>query len=1506
MAFFETRQQREARLARDNQRYPELQFSDPNEILRIDRSSLRQGFPVTTLGQTSLNTFARAGVPPEERQEIERQTAQDVFESQIRQGGTVEPTPSPIAIQSFRERMGFNDEDEGGGNFFSRALDVGTRNPFTPLGIARGIADTTQNIGQAGIDLVQGDAPSVPNPLDILEGGVVGGVNTARNLSAPTQAIDLVRDRQQAQTLSDVPGTLLGGLQDVDTVTGLPIRTPIRQGSQALTDPAGALRDQFEQEQQGGIGFGLEGAAPFEQLRRIPGIEADIPGTEISAFDVTLGLSDALLDVGGVAGLSQAGQGLLRRTAVRSVFPGLSDDTVRLASVAGASAPSQVVPDMARTIARGPAAQNAAETAQRTGNSVGSEVLRTLDAADVIVKQDKPGAIGELLNQIPGLREIRAFDQPRFALPDDILESAVGRQMAVAEYHTRALPTRVQAYRSLDNVFGEGASEGVPVAVRFLGDDDGYPAIGTVYDMFQRPDLYDLSDAQRAAIRQIDTRNLDLRTLANEGYDTDIGRFVSSREGSAYLPNVDASDAAEQLRQISGQPGTRTVTGIKSKPRVFDTGHDRWVNDTARVGRGELTLDQVFVPETDMRRLLTSLDGQKANAVGTSVWKQGLPGRTLVEAKEAVAPRLVEARNGLRRQIDSLRGKIRRAEASMSRDSQTSRVLERQIASNDDRIGRVVSTAEQAEDGLPELDALRGIIDELELRQASLNEAISGPSQRFSRQALRSDALREELAGVLDEYNDVRRAYEAVNLRGEQFVGDGIYRYFPAEQASQLRDLSRVSGNRVFELMARANATVLSGDFSPAFGIQGQLAFLLRPVDTTIKMFGGLSDPTGAFKLGNLADDIAADPDGWARFSMWMGRPVAGTSSVPDELAGGFLGRLPGFNEANEGMYRVALRRMKDDFDWFAQRAIADGATPDEAYAASIDVVTKVFPTLNPSRLGQSAAQATAQRAPFTSIAFLRQPAALVAEGTKALMKTATFQPLTLREEFAREAVLRLVGTTVTTISVASYLDAQAKGLDATDHIQDNLKQARLPVPGTEFSLPVGAAFRGVYNAVRPRPVDVAGVGEIPLPFAGVDDFFKNRIAPVIATQVDIATDEDYYGNPIQTKDFPLNILEVLAYERNAVAPITAQGITENVLEGESPRVIAAEAAGDFLGGSLTSAPEFVQERQTQDAIARSQEWTDPTTGETFEVNSFEELSSRLGSVVAERLVTEAAPERLAGLQESQAEESRDEATGIDDPNQAFAQLDALGQERFEWAQNIQGRINTGELTLADARRLEKERGWGGEIAGVIRSFNPVFERGDPPPLESLEGVTDVNEARDVYFAHLDQHIDPDTGQPGDAWYDTFEPQVIAAMGTVMWERVQDNIGVRDRAPWQLERNEIRERLAATEFFEIRDEVWERVAGQMGFSDYADPDELRVALRQTVLARGLDPARTEIIVNDIFDGLQPVQVWRQVSNDVEELWINANLDLARDALRAGYLKPGSLRSDEEAALLAGG
>lgn len=77
--FFEPRWHQREREVRDRERYWELEFADLDELLRIDRASLRDGEPVSSFGRVVIDTFARVGVPPEERAAIEAETRRELL-----------------------------------------------------------------------------------------------------------------------------------------------------------------------------------------------------------------------------------------------------------------------------------------------------------------------------------------------------------------------------------------------------------------------------------------------------------------------------------------------------------------------------------------------------------------------------------------------------------------------------------------------------------------------------------------------------------------------------------------------------------------------------------------------------------------------------------------------------------------------------------------------------------------------------------------------------------------------------------------------------------------------------------------------------------------------------------------------------------------------------------------------------------------------------------------------------------------------------------------------------------------------------------------------------------------------------------------------------------------------------------------------------------------------------------------------------------------------------------
>jgi len=110
--FFEPRWHAREREARDRERYWELEFSDLDELLRIDRANLRDGLPPTSFGRVVIDTFARVGVSPEDRAAIEAETRRELL---ARASQPVETPPAELLLDPFTAAFGRGLGVPGGG-----------------------------------------------------------------------------------------------------------------------------------------------------------------------------------------------------------------------------------------------------------------------------------------------------------------------------------------------------------------------------------------------------------------------------------------------------------------------------------------------------------------------------------------------------------------------------------------------------------------------------------------------------------------------------------------------------------------------------------------------------------------------------------------------------------------------------------------------------------------------------------------------------------------------------------------------------------------------------------------------------------------------------------------------------------------------------------------------------------------------------------------------------------------------------------------------------------------------------------------------------------------------------------------------------------------------------------------------------------------------------------------------------------------------------------------------
>lgn len=751
-------------------------------------------------------------------------------------------------------------------------------------------------------------------------------------------------------------------------------------------------------------------------------------------------------------------------------------------------------------------------------------LTQVLEQAQETVRQDRPGVATRLAQRIPVAKQLREFEQPGVRLTgqqERFLVGAVAESQAVSEAATRAASTRVPVLRQLQQVFGKDVLHGAKSDVPFLGtaEQAKSPLVGTLKDIADRPALYRLAAEQQAAIAALNARNTQLLQHVVEGYGAEIGQFPVA-EGGAFLPTKDIS---EDVIQMLGSARRAVATG-SGKTRIWASAADRMAHDAT------------FKPELDVQRLLEGLDQFKSSAAGGQAFRQAIGGLTRLEVMEQTHPALFNKMVGLRQRLQSLRGSLGRL---------------------NDKLAKAVD------------DFLASPVEEGDL--ADLQDVLNVRLQSGPRAGQTTAEIKQAIDDIRGQIADLRPAWKAANPKPYVFVQEGIYRYFPAEEAKSLMELRATTNNSLLNFMDNVRGTAFSGDLSPIVGVQTPLGALADPIGTLRAAAGGFNRMVRErnifrpFQAGALADDIAKEPDEWTRFFSLMGRQPAGT---PREFVAGFLSKVPGFSAFTEGTFTVVTRQQFQLWRRTASSLIDGGLSQLQAEVAAADIAGKVYPLVSPARLGQSQARASLLRALPTSYSFIRQPAVLMSEAARAYVKMGLKQTLTPREVLAVRVMTTMAVSTLAASATSAIISAYATGkdpvkeaLDAINPDPRNGKFASLMVG--DVRVPIGGPYRAIFRAVFPQEVE--GIpGRIP--FAGVARFMQNRLNPVAGVSVDLLQNRDYYGREIMKGDTPEQILRGVAYALEGALPLTAGQAVESYRQGESKAEILSQVAGQFAG----------------------------------------------------------------------------------------------------------------------------------------------------------------------------------------------------------------------------------------------------------------------------------------------------------------------------------------------------
>jgi len=781
-------------------------------------------------------------------------------------------------------------------------------------------------------------------------------------------------------------------------------------------------------------------------------------------------------------------------------------------------------------------------------------ITRDIALAREKIRQAEPGAISRALDALPGLRHLYRFFVPARNLTKAQHEGWVAKSMSESRYLTEAFGRRNEVFQELDSAFGPGFKTGEKAQLSYIGPSDRAksPLVGRAIDVLPNPEHYVLNQSQLDAVASVRAYGDEFLDKVSREYGVKIGRFPI-KENAAFVPNVDVSDDALELM---GNAWTAARVG-RAKTRVWEDA----------IARQAYTPD--FQPETNLVRLFEASDVAKGHMVSKEVLKRSVGGKTLVEVKDALHPKLRKYKESVATKIRNLRARIDTAERESSIAARQEKQVSTQVSQAQKRARPMLERIDELGDEFgPELSHLSGQTRELLLRAAALERRGVVLKLRRETATARGIDLAVELDKLAPLLDNLQKRYKSVGLGDNVLVEKGIFRYFPKKDADSLDQLLEVSTNPVLSAAWEIRNIKFNLDLSPITGVHLPLGFLADPVGTIGQLLRGtrtaaergqfLRDLTPA----GLAEKIAGDPT-WAEFAAVSGRPMGQTAT---EYSGGILRRIPGFSKANEAMFTAVTYRSKAMYDGLVQDYVKAGIPRNEAIIAASENVHRVIPLIDHALLGQSQARAKLIQSLTISPSFIFRPPELMAEAATALVKVGLKQTLTTKQKMALRTMM-MMAATVQTISITSAVmdawkndkDVWKAGLSATDDMSIHLMDGR--------QIPLGGPYRSMINAMK--PVWVNRDMDYMVPFWNMPRWALGKMTPAFRTQYDMIKNRDFRNRRIRTGEFPMNLLQGVMYEFEGVVPLSIGKWSEGWRTGATLAKTAEESFTQSLGTSL-------------------------------------------------------------------------------------------------------------------------------------------------------------------------------------------------------------------------------------------------------------------------------------------------------------------------------------------------
>ena len=800
---------------------------------------------------------------------------------------------------------------------------------------------------------------------------------------------------------------------------------------------------------------------------------------------------------------------------------------------------------------------------------------------------DKPGFTGQLLDNLPIVKGVRGAIWGT-QLPDKIKHAWVGAAGTEAAMRTEQSGPRYEIYQELERVFSKAVLRGgISDAVQYIGPENLRAGIeGSLLDIAQRPHLYNLSDEQAQALVTWQNHNHKFQRLIIDDYGVRAGEFLPV-EGGVFLRNVDKS---EGMLEVTGQSVDQAISSGRNKSRHYQTAADRMM------ANGD------FDPVLDIMKLQDGMDAGRAADAGRQVFKDGVGGLTKAQViKEVGGERLARRFDQLPETMGSLAGRLEQAvvaivDAPSQGGGGLNDLVQRWLAKETGLKTRLLDAPESA--GM-EYGSLADAMDE-----------IVAMAVRLERNGLLESADKSDVYKLIQELDEVSAKFiheGTTDTRGYEYVGDGIHRWFKGDELDNVRMLAKHQDNpltKVANFLDSARAGVFAGDISPIAGVQLPLGAMFRPA-MAVKSLVGLGiesvksrDLLHAFRQETMAKVVLENPEAARDFSFFTGLPL--DLGAPKEFTIGWLTKIPKlgplYGQANEKMFAIVTRQMFTNYQLTLKELAGRGVTGDTAKTLAADVSTKIYPVWHPERLGLSKSRAALLRAVPTSVSFMAQPSALLASATTGLAKlmmmgsadvvTAgrfglTAKTLTQQERIAVKLTLQMsgsiMGLSASSAATAALLrgdDPEAAILDVMNPTSGRFAALVIPVPGgKDRYIPLGGPIRGIIKAIAPRKTSWSE--DVPVPFAGLPNYFKNRLNPLLQGQKRIYDNQDFEGGQIRSGNPVQQFLDVLLYELEVATPLTVGTGLAGIRQGKGLADIAEEMAGQFAGVNVQEKTPF-------------------------------------------------------------------------------------------------------------------------------------------------------------------------------------------------------------------------------------------------------------------------------------------------------------------------------------------